>query len=157
MRHRPGAWWWPIRVAFGLFFAHVAATHWDLDTQSETALHRFACSGYPFLKKVSPKLFVKGMFASEVGVATALLVPVVPPVIGASALTAFGSGLMGVYAKAPGLRREHSVRPSEFGMAMAKDSWMVAAGASVLIDALLARRSRRHRPAQSLDVLVLPG
>ena len=145
MRHRPGAWWWPLRLAFGAFFAHVALTHRNLDEKAAKGLHRFAQAGYPFLDKVSPDLFAKGMLTGETVVATTLLVPVLPPVIGATALTAFGSGLMGVYLRAPGMRRENSIRPSDIGMSMAKDSWMVAAGLSFFLDALVSRR--RSGPA----------
>jgi hypothetical protein len=140
VRHRPGAWWWPQRIVFGAFFAHVALSHKDLDENGAKGLRRFAAAGYPFLEQFSPTLFAKGMVTAEFIVAGSLLVPVVPPVIGATALTAFGSGLMGVYARAPGMRRDGSLRPTDIGMSVAKDSWMVAAGLSVLIDAALARR-----------------
>lgn len=151
MRHPSGARWWPIRLVFGAFFAHVALTHRQLDEKEAKALHRFACTGYPFLKPLHPQMFTGGMVVSETAVATALLVPWVPPVVGGAALTAFGTGLMGVYARAPGLRREHSVRPTEFGLAIAKDSWMVAAGLSILLDAFLGRWTRRRTESQALS------
>ena len=140
MRHRPGAWWWPLRLAFGAFFAHVALSHQQLDEKGAKGLHRFAVAGYPFLKQMPPTQFLKGMVTAESVVAATLLVPPVPPIVGATALTGFGLGLMGVYARAPGMRREGSLRPTDIGLSMAKDSWMVAAGLSVIIDAVVARR-----------------
>ena len=40
-------------------------------------------------------------------------------------------------------RSETSVRPNDLGLGIAKDSWMVAAGLTVLVDALFARQRRR--------------
>jgi hypothetical protein len=143
LRHRPGLWWLPIRVIFGGFFLHVALSHRELDEKGAKGLRGFAASGYPFLKKVPPLTFKWGMVASESAVAASLLVPGVPAAVGGAALTGFGTGLMGVYARTPMLRRSKlSARPSDLGLSMAKDSWMVAAGLAVLADAFSAGRRR---------------
>jgi hypothetical protein len=143
LRHPPGPWWWPIRLAFGAFFLHVALTHRELDEKGAKGLLRFASSGYPFLKKLQPRTFQQGMVAAESAVAASLLVPGVPAVVGGAALTSFGTGLLGVYARNPLLRRsERSVRPNDLGMMLAKDSWMVAAGLGMLADAFCARSRR---------------
>jgi hypothetical protein len=143
LRHRPGLWWLPIRLTFGAFFLHVALTHLELDERGAKGLHRFASSAYPVLKRLRPRTFRQGMVAVESAVAASLLVPGVPAVVGGAALTSFGSGLLGVYARTPMLRRdERSVRPNELGLSIAKDSWMVAAGLAVLADVCLPRRSR---------------
>jgi len=144
LRHRPGPWWWPIRLAFGAFFVHVALTHRELDERGAKGLQRFASSGYPFLKKVPPRTFQQGMVTAEFAVAASLLVPGVPAVVGGVALTSFGTGLLGVYARTPMLRRsERNLRPNDLGLSIAKDSWMVAAGLAVLADAFLPRPTRR--------------
>ena len=138
---------------FGLFFAHVALSHRDLDEKGAKGLHRFACAGWPFLQRLPARWFKRGMVAAEAAVAVTLLAPFVPPVIGAAGLVGFGSGLLGVYARMPGMRRsERSVRPSDFGLSLAKDAWMVAAGTTVLVDAAVAtaaagraRRSSERR------------
>jgi hypothetical protein len=46
---------------------------------------------------------------------------------------------MGPYLRVPGLRRDGSVRPTELGLSLAKDTWMVAAGAAVLVHAVTDR------------------
>ncbi len=142
LRHRPGPWWWPIRLAFGAFFLHVALTHRELDERGAKGLQRFAASAYPFLTTLRPRTFQTGMVAAESAVAASLLVPGVPAVVGGAALTTFGTGLLGVYARTPMLRRdERSMRPNEMGLSLAKDSWMVAAGLAVLADAFFSRDS----------------
>jgi hypothetical protein len=141
LRHRPGVWWWPIRLTFGAFFLHVALTHRELDERGAKGLQRFASTAYPILKKLRPRTFQHGMVAAESAVAASLLVPGVPAVVGGAALTSFGTALLGVYARTPMLRRdERSLRPNDMGLSIAKDSWMVAAGVAVIADAVLSRR-----------------
>lgn len=146
--HRPGAWWWPLRLAFGAFFLHTALSKRDLDERGAAGLHAFAASAYPTLESVSPGTFVRGMTVAESAIAASLLTPVVPATIGAAGLTAFGAGLVGTYWRAPGLRERGSVRPTPAGLSIAKDSWMVAAGLALLLDASLARRPGRRQPTR---------
>jgi hypothetical protein len=72
------------------------------------------------------------MVAAETGLAAALLVPVVPARVGGVGLSLFGAGLVGTYLRAPGLRRKGSVRPTEMGLGVAKDIWMVATGIALI-------------------------
>lgn len=142
--HRPGAWWWPLRLGFGAFFLHTSMAKRELDSKGAAGMHAFAAMAYPVLKDVPPATFIKGMAAAETAIAASLLVPVVPATVGAAGLTAFGTGLLGTYLRVPGLRRTGSIRPTEGGLAVAKDSWMVAAGAAVLLDAAVAKRRRAN-------------
>ena len=134
-----------------MFFLHVALTHRELDERGAKGLQRFAAAGYPFLKKLPPKTFQNGMVAAEFAVAGSLLVPGVPAAVGGAALTSFGTALLGVYARTPMLRRgEKNMRPNEFGLSMAKDSWMVATGVAVLLDAFLPCRTRSAKQRDEL-------
>jgi hypothetical protein len=72
---------------------------------------------------------------------SALLVPLVPSWLVGAALSAFSGALMRLYLKASGLRQEGSLSPSEQGIAIAKDSWMLGIGLALLIDAAQDRRS----------------
>ena len=73
----------------------------------------------------------------------ALVVPVVPAGLAGAALTAFALGTLGLYLRTPGLRQEGSLRPSEQGIVVAKDIWMVGIGLSLVIDEI-AQRSRNR-------------
>ena len=53
-------------------------------------------------------------------------------------MTGFACGLIGLYARTPGLRREGSVFPTQQGIGFAKDTWLAAMGISLLADAVLA-------------------
>jgi hypothetical protein len=63
------------------------------------------------------------------------------------ALTGFACGLIGLYARTPGLRREGSVFPTQQGIGFAKDTWLAAMGISLLADAVLALREGTSEPA----------
>jgi hypothetical protein len=52
------------------------------------------------------------------------------------------SGLLGLYLRTPGMRREGSLRPTEQGIPLSKDVWLAAIGASLVIDDLVGRGSR---------------
>jgi hypothetical protein len=43
------------------------------------------------------------------------------------------------------MRREASLGPSQQGIALVKDSWMLAIGAALVLDALFGPRRRRRR------------
>jgi len=49
-----------------------------------------------------------------------------------AALTAFSTGLLGLHAKTPGMRREGSVWPTPQGIGLSKDVWLLGAGLSML-------------------------
>ncbi|MFE3671164.1 hypothetical protein [Streptomyces goshikiensis] len=78
--------------------------------------------------------------AGELAIAGALLVPVVPAVAAGAALTAFSTGLLGLYLCTPGMRREGSLLPTEQGTALAKDVWLLGIGASLVIEGVTEHR-----------------
>ena len=48
------------------------------------------------------------------------------------------------YGRAPGTRREGSLAPSQQGIALVKDTWMLAIGVALVLDAVTGRRCRRR-------------
>jgi len=64
----------------------------------------------------------------------------VPTGLAGLALTGFAVGLVGLYARTPGLRREHSVFPTQQGLGYAKDSWLAAIGIALFTDAVLEEK-----------------
>ena len=54
-------------------------------------------------------------------------------------LIAFSAGLLGLYARTPGMTREDGIRPSRQGTALAKDVWMLGIGLGLTLDALTDR------------------
>jgi hypothetical protein len=70
------------------------------------------------------------------GVGAALLLPFVPPAWAGAALTAFSSGLVGLYLRIPGMHREGDLRPTQEGTPIAKDIWLVGIGLSLMLDGM---------------------
>jgi hypothetical protein len=139
------AWQVPLRVGAGLFILDSGRGKVRMEATPAAQTHGFAASAYPLLGKVEPRVFVRVLGAGELALGTALLIPVVPSALVGWGLTAFSTGLLGLYLRTPGLRRERSLRPTEQGLAIAKDIWLLAIGAALAVDGLEERRRYRQR------------
>ncbi len=139
------AWQVPLRLGAGVFILGSGLGKVTKDAAAAGATQGFAASAYPLLGKIEPPVFLKVLGTGELALGTALLVPAVPAGLVGLGLTAFSSGLVGLYLRAPGLRREGSLRPTEQGLGIAKDVWLLAIGAAFLIDELEERRRGRRR------------
>lgn len=125
----------PLRVATGAFIAHSGWEKWNAGPDVAAGTHGFATSAYPALADVPPGTFLKGLAAGEMLVGGLLLAPTVSPTKAGLGLTAFATGLLGLYAKAPGLRREGSIWPTQDGLAVSKDVWLLGIGLALAAQA----------------------
>jgi hypothetical protein len=89
---------------------------------------------------MKPGQFAKLVSASEIALGVALVLPVVPSALAGLGLTAFSGALLGMYAQTPDLRKPGSVWPSQQGIVIAKDSWMLGIGLGLVVDSLADRR-----------------
>jgi hypothetical protein len=131
----------PTRFAIGAFILNSGLEKRNADEQHAAQLHGFASGTYPFLKNLDAASFAKLLSTGEIALGTALLLPVVPPLLAGLGLTAFSAGLLGLYLRTPGMRKEGSLRPAEAGVPIAKDIWMLGAGLGLVVDALTDRES----------------
>lgn len=129
-RHLPG------RLATGAFIINSGLTKISADEQTAAMVHGMATGSYPFLKRIDPQLFTRVLSGAEIAIGSALLLPVVPTAVTAAGLAAFSAGLLGLYLRTPGMHRQGSLRPTEAGVPMAKDVWMLGIAAGLLIDEL---------------------
>ena len=129
----------PPRIATGAFILNSGIGKLSADEETAAQLHGFAAGTYPFLKKLKPGDFVRLLGAVEVTLGAALLIPVVPAAAAGAGLAAFSGGLLGLYARTPGMRKEHSPLPTQQGTALAKDVWMAGIGLGLVIDDLTDR------------------
>ncbi len=83
---------------------------------------------------IKPPLFLRLLSAGEVATGALLLAPFVSNRKAGLALTAFSGGLMTLYARTPSMREPGSIWPSQQGMAVAKDVWMLGVGLGLLLD-----------------------
>ncbi|MGD0063062.1 MAG: hypothetical protein ABSB76_06445 [Streptosporangiaceae bacterium] len=126
----------PQRITTGVFILNSGVGKWSADEETAAQLHGFAVGTYPFLAKLKPKDFIRLLAASEIALGAALLVPVVPAAVAGAGLTAFSGGLLGLYARTPGMRKDGSPFPTQQGIAIAKDVWMLGIGLGLVIDGL---------------------
>ncbi|WP_306509358.1 hypothetical protein [Corynebacterium xerosis] len=121
------------RLFPGLILLNSGLGKRKLDAESAAGLQGFASTGIPAVTKLDPKTFGKMLSAGEIATGAALLAPVVPNRVAGAALTAFGAGFMSMYLRAPGQRQEGSLAPTQDGMSLAKDSWLLGIGAALLL------------------------
>lgn len=134
----------PLRLATGAFILNSGLGKRGLPAEAAAGMQGMAANGLPFVKNVSPETFGRALSAGEIALGAALIAPVVPSTVAGAALTAFGGGLVQMYLNTPGLTEEGSVRPSQDGIAIAKDIWLVGAGLTLVASGLAARRAARR-------------
>lgn len=133
----------PLRVVTGAFILNSGLGKLSADEQASAVLHGMASGAYPFLKKIESRRFVRFLAAAEISLGAALLAPFVPSTLAGAGLTAFSGGLLGVYWRTPGMHHDGSVRPTQQGVVLAKDFWMLGIGTALLLEGLLSRRRPR--------------
>ncbi|QIX27148.1 hypothetical protein ncot_11480 [Nocardioides sp. JQ2195] len=132
----------PLRLATGAFILNSGLSKRKLPPEAAEGLQGMAANAIPQAKSMDPKVFGQTLSTGEIALGAALLTPFVPSVLAGAALTAFGGGLIQMYLKTPGMTEEGSkFRPSQQGTAIAKDTWLVGVGLSLLIDGLTSRRT----------------
>ncbi len=118
----------PQRIATGAFILNAGIGKLNADEETAAQLHGFAVGTYPFLAKLKPQDFAKLLGGTEIALGAALLLPVVPSALAGAGLAAFSGGLLGLYIRTPGMRKEGSPLPTQQGIPIAKDVWMLGIG-----------------------------
>ena len=131
------------RIATGAFILNSGLSKRNADEGTAKGLHGLASGTYPVLGKLPPEQFAKLLAAGEITLGAALLTPVVPTALAGAALTAFSAGLLGLYLKTPGMRKDGSLAPTQQGMPLAKDVWMFGIGLGFVADAVARRRAAK--------------
>ncbi len=126
----------PPRIATGAFLVNSGIVKLMGDEESAKQLHGFATGTYRFLKDMKPQDFTRLLGAGEIALGAALLIPVIPAFLAGAGLAAFSGGLLGLYAKTPGMRQPGSPLPTQEGTALAKDVWMTGIGLGLMLDDL---------------------
>ena len=129
------------RLATGAYILQSGLGKREADEVTAKGLHGMAKTAYPFLDKVDPQTFVRLLAAGEITLGATLLTPVVPTALAGVALTAFAGGLLGLYLRVPGMRKEGSLVPTHQGIGLAKDVWMLGIGVGFVVDAVARRRA----------------
>jgi uncharacterized membrane protein YkgB len=135
----------PLRLAAGAFVLNSGLNKRGADEATAKGYHGMASTAYPFLGEMEPRKFLRLLSTAEITVGSMLLFPLVPEGLAGLALTGFAAGLVGFYFKTPGMRLEGSLRPTEQGVPLAKDTWLLGIGLSLLADDAVRIASRVRR------------
>jgi uncharacterized membrane protein YphA (DoxX/SURF4 family) len=130
----------PPRIATGAFILNSGIGKLSADEAAAAQLHGFAAGTYPFLNKLKPADFARILAATEITLGVALLIPFIPASVAGAALAAYSGGLLGLYARTPGMRKQGTPLPTEQGTVLAKDIWMAGIGLGLVIDDLTDSR-----------------
>ena len=137
-------WHVPVRLATGAIIVDQGLQKLGADEDTAKWLHGQAVQAFPRFADMDPKDFVQLLSASEIALGAALLgIGFIPSGLAGLGLSAFGGSLTRLYLKSEGTRREGSIAPSQQGVGLAKDSWMLAIGAALVLDALFGSGKRR--------------
>jgi hypothetical protein len=131
----------PMRIATGAFILNSGLSKLRGDEETAKHVHGAASGAYPVINNVEPKLFLRVLGAGETALGSALLLPVVSARLAGAGLTGFAASLLGMWWKTPGMHEPGSLRPTQQGTAIAKDSWMLGIGTSLLIDSVVSGAS----------------
>ena len=136
---------WPSRLVVGAFILDSGLTKRAADEQAAAALHSFASGAFPVMKRLDARTFTKLLAWGEITLGAGLLLPLVPAGVAGVGLAAFSAGLLGLYLRTPGMRRQGSLRPTEEGLALAQNAWMLGIGLGFVVEELnrmgIGRRS----------------
>jgi uncharacterized membrane protein YphA (DoxX/SURF4 family) len=133
----------PLRLTTGAYILNSGLSKQGLEGQGAEGLHAMAVGAIPPLEKIPPEKFARILSTGEIALGAALLIPFVPSALAGAALVGFSAGLVRLYLKTPGMRQEGSLRPTQEGMGLAKDVWLLGGGLTLLLD----RRPKRSKAA----------
>ena len=138
----------PLRVATGAYILNSGISKQGLEGQAAEGLHAMAATAIPALQKIPPEKFARILSTGEIALGAALLVPFVPSALVGAALTGFSAGLVQLYLKTPGMRQQGSIKPTQEGIGLAKDVWLLGSGLTLVVDGL----SKRKQALKAADV-----
>jgi len=139
-------WHVPVRLATGAIIVDQGLQKLGADEDTAKWLHGQAVQAFPQFADMEPKDFVQLLSASEIALGAALLgIGFIPSSLAGLGLSIFAGSLTRLYLTAPGTRREGTVAPSQQGVGLAKDSWMLAIGTALVLDALLGSGRKRKK------------
>jgi uncharacterized membrane protein YphA (DoxX/SURF4 family) len=134
----------PLRVTTGAYILNSGLNKQNLEGEAAEGVHGMASNAIPALQKIPPEQFAKILSTGEIALGAALLIPFVPSAL-VAALTGFAAGLLQLYLKTPGMRKEGSLRPTPEGLGLAKDVWLLGSGMTLVLDGW-PKRARLQSP-----------
>ncbi|MEO3747858.1 hypothetical protein [Plantactinospora sp. B5E13] len=135
----------PLRVTIGAYVLNSGLSKLSLEGEAAASVHGMAVGAMPPVRRFSAETFARLLAGTEIALGAALLLPVVPGALVGAGLAGFGGALLRLYWATPGMHEPGDPRPTQQGAGLAKDSWLVGAGLTLLLDDLFGRAASKRR------------
>lgn len=135
----------PLRATTGAFILNSGLQKRSLEGEPAVAIHGMAAGAVPQFRRIEPQRFARVLSTAEIALGSALLFPAVPSALAGVGLAGFGAGLTRLYWKTPGTHEPGDPRPTQQGIGLAKDVWLLGAGLTLLLDAIFLRPRGRSK------------
>lgn len=132
-----------LRAVPGAFIVNAAVGKFGSSPEKSAGLQQFAATGIPALKKLPSDQFANILAGAELAVGGALFSPFTSNRVAGAALASFGAGLLTMYFRNPNMTLEDGIRPSEEGLQLSKNIFLVAIGAALVTMDCSDRRAKR--------------
>lgn len=137
-----------LRVIPGAFILNSGLGKIGMPAEASEGMQEFAASGVPPVKEIPAEKFGTTLGWSEAALGGALLAPFVPNALAGAGLTAFSAGLLSLYFADPDNREEDGIRPTEQGLPLAKDSWLLAIGVALVVGSIGTKKKKSKKKAK---------
>ena len=121
-----------LRGISGAYIANSGVGKIGMPAEASAGVQQYAATGVPFVKAIPAEKFGTVLGAAEVGLGALMLAPFVPNRIAGAGMTAFSAGLLSLYFANPENTHEDGIRPTEEGLSLSKDFFMLAIGGGLL-------------------------
>lgn len=122
-----------LRAVPGAFILNAGVGHLKLTEDEAAGLQKAAEKGVPAVAEMSAEDFGRFLAYGEIAVGAAMLLLFVPNRVAGAALGTFSAGLVASYLRTPGMTEPDGIRPIPQGIPIAKDTWLAAIAAALLI------------------------
>ena len=122
-----------LRAVPGAFILNSGIGKLGMPAEMAAGLQGMAAQGVPPLAKLTPEQFAKFLSYGEIAVGASLLLPFVPTKLAGLALAGFSGSMVSMYLRTPGMTQDDGVRPTQDGTAVAKDTWLLAIAAALVL------------------------
>ncbi len=122
-----------LRGVTGAFIANSGTGKIGMPAEHSAGIQQVAASGIPALASLPSDKFGTWLGYAETAIGASLLAPFVPDKLAGAALAAFSGGLLSMYFRDPANTEADGIRPSQQGMALSKDVFMLAIGLALMV------------------------
>ncbi|WP_297187879.1 hypothetical protein [uncultured Corynebacterium sp.] len=139
------------RVIPGAFILNAGIGKLGMDESSSAGLQNMAATGIPQMKEIPTDKFGDFIAYSEIGIGATLLAPFVPDRLAGMVLTPFAAGLLSMYFGNPENTEDDGIRPSQEGLPLAKDSFLLAIGLGLALKGKDDKKTKKEKAIEAAE------